>query len=76
MKFKIEKDIPLPGVVNSTQYPLKSMDIGDSFHVDCVGRAEKTKVRMHLYRIKRIKFPDIEIVTKQEENGIRVWRTK
>ena len=67
MRYKIEKDVPMPG---PSKYPLLQMKIGDSFlapkneYAGLRSAVQKTQ-REHKYRF----------TTRQDEDSIRVWRT-
>jgi len=74
--YQIEKDIPIPSISHknrpSTIYPLKQMEIGDSFFVPDNDKGKKSTVRSAVLVIaKRI---GIKIVTRKVEGGLRVWR--
>ena len=68
-EFKIEKNIPMPtnrGPVS--RYPLKDMEIGDSFFV--AGRDHAARnIRGVLQRHRPKRFS-----VRMQDGGIRVWR--
>ena len=63
--MKIEKGVPVPR--GRIKYPLKEMEIGDSFFVENVRVAP-----MGVYNAAR--RYDMKITSRQEGNGYRVWR--
>lgn len=71
----IEKNIPIPPTVvrKGEILPLAQLEIGDSVYVDdLVGSYGALRVRLakeHRRGVKRF-------VSRREENGTRVWRTK
>lgn len=79
---KIEKGVPIPKSEsgNNSKYPLKIMEVGDSFLVPYKEgkKSRDTQSRMTsiiaAYRNKH----DVtkKFVTKAEEGGVRVWRIK
>ena len=78
--FEIESNIPIPdpecGV--KSKYPFADMKIGDSF---LMPYADKTPVKqrmvlIHAIRHFRRKHPDRTFATRQQDTGIRVWRTE
>lgn len=72
MEIKIEKGIPIP-TKRSVVFPLKQMEIGDSFIVDMkegtlkAYLSEQNKSEGHVYKFR---------FNKQEDGRIRVWRVK
>lgn len=78
MNMKIEKNIPIPPKrIGANAYPLKSMDIGDSFHVPVV-KSEVAKVRAGL--IASVRYCKLQtamnFVCRSVDGGLRVWRTE
>lgn len=61
---RIERGVPVPGV----KYPLRDMEVGDSFVVP-YSRAAQTCV----HGLAR-KLP-LKITTRREGDSMRVWRT-
>jgi len=70
-KYKIEKSVPLPSPNEKISYPFKQMEVGDSFFVP----EEKVgSMRQCLWKNRlRLGF---SFVTRKENGGVRVWRTK
>jgi len=70
--YKIEKNIPYPRRYYKTKlemiYPLKELEVGDSFFV----KDGDDKVIQTL-RLQRIKC-GIRIAIKKYEDGVRCWR--
>jgi hypothetical protein len=67
---EVEKNIPIPadGFDRKTTYPLRAMEIGDSFWTD----TPKEKVHPAVsYFGKR---NDRRFITRKMDGGIRVWR--
>lgn len=85
MKFKIEKNIPLPETRwHYTKFPFDKMEIGDSFFVtkedlNCISKDQvKQKVYMAYkkYNIESENEIVLSIRLDRIKNGIRVYRTK
>lgn len=66
---EVSKDIPMPDL--KRKYPYATMEVGDSFFV--------TGIKLQLvcnynYRFsKKLRF---KFIARQEDDGIRVWRTE
>ena len=72
MTYKIDKNVPIEGLKHF-RYPMKLMEIGDSFFVPDHDLAKGYDPRRSAYRWgKRYgkKFSGLKV-----EGGIRVWRT-
>ena len=81
--FKIEKSISIPNLrKKSSQYPFMSMEIGDSFLIECFefrdSFRERAKIIYHLKKTnKNLKNPICYCTRKEADSyNIRVWRTK
>jgi len=72
MEFKIEKDKKIPSIHGKEKYPLKDMEIGDSFFIP--GKTSGS-MSMIFKRIPDKKFTCRSLVEDQVK-GIRVWRIK
>jgi len=76
--MKIEKNIPIPAKNTGVNaYPLKSMDIGDSFILPAI-KSEISKVRssvMASIRYCRLQT-GMGFVCRSVDGGLRVWRTE
>jgi len=80
MNFKIEKDVPIPklarGRVAATQFPLASMNAGDSFLIACDSKDKKVidswrrKVLMAKKRLGEGEFRTVTVA-----DGLRVFCT-
>jgi hypothetical protein len=64
MKYKIEKNIPMPEKTNQCEYPFSDMEIGDSFLCRDNEKARSSAKRFG-YKVK----------TKSVKEGYRVWKT-
>lgn len=69
-EYIIEKGIAPPGARARFYYPLADMEIGDSFFVPGKGFG----IWAHFSR--RAKRLGIELATRVEGTGVRVWRVK
>jgi hypothetical protein len=67
MRYKIEKDIPIPG---PSKYPLLQMKIGDSF---VAPKGEYQGLRAAVQKVQREEKS--RFTTRQDGECIRVWRT-
>lgn len=84
--YKIEKNIPLPIISSSVTeitQTLKSLEIGDSFHVPFIGTSNKDKqlyknrVTASLYYFKaKHKYFKYATRTDSDKQGMRIWRIK
>ena len=83
--MKIDKNIPIPDSRfgnkdgRPPKYPLKDLEINDSFLIPYEEGIEKNK--MHSRASGSIanfnkKYPEKKFVTRQIDDGIRVWRIK
>lgn len=71
--YLIEKNIPV-GKFLYDKYPLKEMDIGDSFFIDT---NNDDKIRsLRTYANKYGKQNDKKFIVRKYENGFRCWRIK
>jgi len=68
--YQIEKGIPLPSGCKSCLYPLKDMEVGDSFLVE--GGVDKN-IRGSISNWKK-KRPEMKFAVRNVEGGVRVWR--
>ena len=68
--MKVDKNIPIPR--NKHSYPLKDMEIGDSFFVEVKNNAEKHTVRSSVNYTGGLLGH--KYATRSVENGIRIWR--
>jgi hypothetical protein len=67
MRYKIEKDVPIPG---PSKYPLSQMKVGDSF---LAPKDEYAGLRSAVQKAQR--EYNVRFVTRQDDDKIRVWRT-
>ncbi len=67
MRYKIEKDVPIPG---PSKYPLSQLKIGDSF---LVPKDEYAGLRSAIQKSQR--EYNVRFVTRRDGDCIRVWRT-
>lgn len=67
MRYKIEKDIPIPG---PSKYPLSQLKVGDSF---LAPKDEYAGLRSAIQKAQR--EYNVHFVTRREDDSIRVWRT-
>lgn len=76
--FEIEKGVPLPvGSSGARRYPLRDMLVGDSF---AVPRPDHLTLSRHqaqlastIWAFER-RHPGFKFRTRQEGDGVRVWR--
>lgn len=76
-KVEIEKDIPIPPRRASgrrPKYPLREMEIGDSFKVECA-YGEEMRTRMAIRGCFK-RHRDRKFETRIAEGAVRVWRVK
>lgn len=69
-KFKIEKNIPIPGEHGNTKYPFKLLEVGDSFYVEGIPSSARTAAHSYAKRY------GVKLVSKREKKGYRIWRTE
>lgn len=72
--YRIDKDIPVPrAAAGQTIYPLRSLEVGDSFLVPAAEVKECTRCSCRVGS-KRL---GIKIATrKQPDGGLRCWRVE
>jgi hypothetical protein len=70
MKYKIEKNVPIPEKKGRKKYPFGDMEIGDSFVMQKVITTANSIARSYGNRHK-VRFTCYAI----SENKTRVWRT-
>lgn len=74
-QFKIEKSVPLPPRKrsNAIPYPLREMEVGDSFFIPAIGTLEIRTTQSRI--ISRARFmTERKFRTASVEGGLRVWR--
>ena len=69
MEIKIEKNVPFIGRANNGKFPFYKMEIGDSFSVGLDNRLSLRSMASTYGRKNGKKF-----ITRQSDDGIRVWR--
>ena len=74
--YTIVKGIPLPGpsVGRPAAYPLKDMDVGDSFLIPLTEGKKPSYVQSSVSHAAK-GLEGKTFVTRTAEGGIRVWRT-
>lgn len=70
-EIKIEKGVPVPSPPMRAKYPFKDMEVGDSFfvsseYIDKVRSSAASYARAH----------GMKFTTRQEGDGLRVWRVE
>jgi hypothetical protein len=73
-KIKIEKNIPLIEKGNKEKYPLKSMEIGDSFIMGDYSRENMQRMNGSISAYRKKHAPLSRFATRRIDNQIRVWR--
>ena len=68
-EFVIEKNVPIPLGHAAAKYPLREMEIGDSFFVPGIGKASDFSASYMAGKRLGRKF-----TIRAVEGGIRVWR--
>ena len=68
--FEIETGIEMPPILKRGKYPLKEMEIGDSFFIPASQSGNNVSARI-TPQAQRI---GIKIITRKVEGGYRVWR--
>jgi len=75
MKFKLEKEIPIPPkhiIPKPSKYPFYKMEIGDSFVVPL----NKTKPLRTAVAIYKKKHPEWAYASRTLQEGFRIWRIR
>lgn len=76
--YKVDKGIKIPAVTNTgrpTKYPLRTMEVGDSFFVPCSEKPRGISDSYSILRKDGLRFTQ----RKWTENGVkghRIWRIK
>lgn len=79
--FTVEKGIPMPRKLMADTYPFATMDVGDSFLIECAPaewQRQQCKIREYAVRWVR-KSPEAaqhKFSCRKVEGGVRVWRTQ
>jgi hypothetical protein len=68
MTFAIEKNVPMPTNDVAGPYPLREMEIGDSFYVPRNQPGSTASVRNKASKI------GIKVSIREDVGGFRVWR--
>lgn len=71
LTITVEKNIPLPATRQT--YPWDDLSVGDSFFV--ANRSLKT-LRSLAFQYRRRTGMDKKFIAREEDGGVRVWRTK
>jgi hypothetical protein len=75
MKFKLEKDIPIPAKqmrIRPSKYPFNKMEIGESFLVP-LNKLKTIRTAIGLYKKKH---PEWGYASRTLPEGFRIWRIK
>ena len=73
MKFKIDKNIPMPAIKHgNAKYPFDEMEVGDSILVKGVAAARSCKQAAYKYGKQNGK----KFAARAAANGARIWRTQ
>jgi hypothetical protein len=67
--IEISKNIPIPESKTRPALPYKSMEIGDSFHIE--GTSLQAVCNSNYRAGKKL---GMKFIAKKDEKGIRVWR--
>lgn len=70
----IDKNIPAPQLSGKKKYPLREMEVGDSFFV--ADRAAAYSISACVARYKPKKFTVRKVEEKKNGKGWRCWRIK
>jgi len=75
-RIKIDKDVPLPVKMTCNKYPLREMEVGDSFlHPLPYSREAMTKISNSVRGWGYLQKPQIKFaLRKTRDNNIRIWR--
>ncbi len=77
--IKIDKGIPIPKQKRKKNYPLREMEITDSFFVSVPPKRKlksiQSAVRRAIVECRR-ESPDKRFVTRTIKGGVRCWRVK
>jgi len=75
MKFKLEKDIPIPAKQTRKRpsiYPFNNMEIGESFLVP-LNKLKAARIAVGTYKRRH---PDWGYASRTLPEGFRIWRIK
>lgn len=73
-EIKIDKGVPIPPAKKSAKYPVRQMQIGDSFFVSAKNRNLNNLSQLSgrlTFNHKPKRF-----ICRKEKDGIRIWRVK
>lgn len=66
MEISIEKGVPMPTVKTRSSYPLKQMQIGDSFVIPNDSKVNGLR--------QCAKYAGVKIAQRREGHNVRIWR--
>jgi len=66
-EFRIEKNVPLPTRVWSSQYPFAQMAVGDSFFAT----DNRANYAAYAFAVRH----GVKFACRSENDGYRIWRT-
>ena len=69
-EFKIEKGVPKPARAGYSKYPLRKMEVGDSFFIET---GDPSVIRSNVTIFSK-RNPGYKFSTRKEGTGIRIWR--
>lgn len=81
IKVKIEKGVPITPTYHSTwsgaNLPWEELGIGDSFLIPCPDDDMRlVTAARSMVSTARLRFPDLKLVSRRVEGGVRIWRVK
>ena len=76
MSFKIEKDVPMPGLNRKVGIAeaIRAMEIGDSVLDPCDGLDVTKQRHRQTNWVTQAKENGRRVATRRVEGGVRVWR--
>ena len=72
--YQIEKDVPLPAEIHVSDYPFRSMEVGDSFAAPLSEHKTVSKAAMN--QNARSSRPRKHFSVRKLPTEVRVWRMK
>ncbi len=75
--LQIEKGVEMPEIKpwgRRAKYPLREMNVGDSFFVPCPLDKKKMIVQSITGSARQKRFPDKKFTSRSVEGGVRCWR--
>jgi hypothetical protein len=76
MTFRITPNIPIPARKRESKFPLRQMEIGDSFEVGAKFAGVDGKIIYQAIQNFKKRVPSMRFTARKVNKSYRVWRLK